>query len=258
MKKKTIYLLLALSFALAGGLSFWAGRAVLRSGGTTEITVYRLPGGARAEEFRPDCVLGESAGAVLILARPGDGSRLVASELARRGVTAYLASQRNAAEAWEFLAGQPYVRRSAMGLLARGRGTETALALAESLAASGKQPGATVLCGAASLSDKASENVRDLLVLTDEKNVPDETEGYFAEGTARRISSCGTSWYKRGVKTALFDWLGSALGHNIELADDDLRCGVSTAWTAAAIGLWLFAAAYIVSCIKKEGNLFDR
>lgn len=254
-RKRILCLALTLLFILTGGLSLWRSEAMLRQGGKTAITAVRLAeSGARAVEFRPDCTRAGSAGAVLLLSRFGDGSRALASELARRGMTVLVARAQNAAEAWDALASLPYARLSSLGLLAGKSGADTALSLADSLVGAGKEPGAVVLCGA-SVREAAEESAARNILLFVGKNDNKESlalQGYFSEGTARCARPLGASWRSGATVAALLDWLGSSLGHTVELPDDDLQLRAHAAWIWLTACAWTAAALALVTGLCRK------
>ena len=228
---------------------------MLRQSGTTAITVLRLPqSGARAVEFRPDCTHAGSTGAVLLLSRCGDGSRALASELARRGMTVLLARAQNAAEAWDALASLPYARLSSLGLLAGKSGADAALALADSLAHGGKEPGAVVLCGSSVREAAAESEARNILLFVGRNDDKESLalQGYFTEGTARCVRPLGASWRSGAAVAALLDWLGSSLGHTIELPDDDLQLRAHAAWVWLTVFAWSAAALALVTGLRRK------
>ena len=79
--------------------------------------------------------------------------------------------------------------------------------------------------------------------------------GFFSEKTARAAAAVGgedPSFIRSGVLTRVIDWLGSCLGHSVELADDDLICTRVLFCNAGAAGCLLLAAANLAGRRRKE------
>ena len=176
---------------------------------------------------------GKSAAALLLRER-GDGADALAAELARRGVAVLAVSPGTDSDrAWEALTESDFARPSALAVL----GGAEALALADRLAGGAGEPAAVILRGGGLLEPAASSRARNILLLAENAPDPDlltaflgEPErrpmaigGYFAEGTARRaVRPAAGGWDRRETMLPVIDWLGSCLGHAVELPDDDL------------------------------------
>ena len=81
--------------------------------------------------------------------------------------------------------------------------------------------------------------------------------GYFAEGTARKvIRPVSGKWDDENALLPVIDWLGSSLGHAIELKDTDLIAPGAAAcrrWGIAALaGAALAAAGAAIPRRKRE------
>lgn len=214
-------------------LSLPGGTGILyRSGGA------RAPGTVTvADEDGHTHALTSAGGsaAALLLRERGDGADMLATELARRGVAVLTAAPgTDPAGAWEALTSSGFARLSSLALLGGG----DALTLADRLAGGGKEPAAVVLRGdGALLEQAAASRARNILFLTGDEPDPavltaflGEPErkpmaigGYFAEGTARRAARpLSGKWDDRETMLPVIDWLGSSLGHAVELPDEDL------------------------------------
>jgi len=248
-KPYRLLLCLALVFALLGsGLLLWA-RLRESKGELSPVehtTLYRAPG------------IQSASPSVLLLSHPGDGGRLLAKELTRRGIHVLLAEDASVIfDAWDYLAGNGFARLSSLCLMARGKDIPQALALSEALSGSGKEPAAVVLSGSdVSLAREAAG--RDLLFLTG--HTPDAAaladfygddtpagviSGFFADGSARKVSALRSSvprWGSRDTMLTVFDWLGSSLGHVIELPDTDMTVTADRALLSAGLGSLVAAA----------------
>ena len=216
--------------------------------------------------------LGGPAPAALILTAPGDRAETLATELARRGVSV-LTADGGAAGTWDWLTEQDFVRLSSLALIASpGRGAEAA-GLLESLAGSGRESAAAVLAGDAALLDTLSASPgRNLLFLTAEEPPRESLEaflgenerrpgwigGYFAEGTARKVVRPWSGrWNDPEALGPVIDWLGSSLGHVIELSDEDLLspgAAVCRRWGTACLVLGGVALAAALPLGRKRKN----
>lgn len=266
---RLIPLLPALVFFLAAGLLL---RPALDRYGVS-VTDVALPNGAAARLYRSgdDRQAGPAAftdddghthtlapaggsAAALLLRERGDGADALAAELARRGVAVLAAAPgADPDRAWEALTESGFARLSSLALL----GGESALALADRLAGSGKEPAAVVLRGDGALLERAAASrARNILFLTgaepdpgtlaaflgEEERKPMAIGGYFAEGTARRaVRPAPGRWDERENLLPVIDWLGSSLGHAVELPDEDLptltrKTARTAAATCAALG----------------------
>lgn len=280
----------ALALLALAGLLLWRGldRDGVSAGAVT------LPGGEGAKLFLPadsgpvpalslpaeegeeDHVhtlsLGGQLSAALVLRAPRDGADGLAVELARRGVAVLAAAPEDAGAAWGWLTGQGFARLSALALL----GGEEALTLADALTGSGRESAAVILRGEEPLLERAASSpARNILFLTpgeppmetvetflgEPERKPGAIGGYFAEGTARRvIRRAGERWDGEETLLPVIDWLGSALGHSVELHDDDLilrerrelRTGAAV---SAALGLCLAGGSLLPG--KKRGENHD-
>ena len=217
-------------------------------------------------------VSGGSA-AALILTRRGDGSAVLAAELARRGVTAVtMPESGDASAAWDALAARDDVRLSSLALI----GGAEALDLADALADSGRECAAVILRGDGPLLERAAASkARNILFLTgaepekglvtaflgEEERKSGDIGGYFAEGTARRVIRPAPERLDREeTLLPVIDWLGSSLGHAVELPDGDLpnRSGPYIRLAAGALALaGLAAAGGAVLRIRKEGTTHE-
>ena len=236
--------------------------AMLLAGTTILCMSGRLPAGVSAEDTSAGRLYSPGAGhsvtaltlpedeaghshaltgggsAALVLAGRGEGGRELALELARRGVTVLLAPEdADAGEAWSWLTTREFVRIGAVALIAGESRGGNALALAAELVGGGRECAALVLSGEDGLlRDAGMAAARNILYLSvsepsaeaagaflgDEK-VPGTIRGYFAEGTARSAVRTGTPRLDaRESLLPVIDWLGSSLGHTVELHDEDL------------------------------------
>jgi len=215
---------------------------------------------AGAELYRADG--GQSAApAVLLVSHPGDGGEYLLRELNRRGVHVLrLTDTEGLAKAWEALTMLDGVRLSSLGLLARGRDIPAALELTEKLSGGGREPAAVILGGTgedAALC--AGSPGRDLLYLAGGMQGEDTTaafygddtpageiSGYFADGDARRLEVLSGSvppWGSRETMLLIFDWLGSSLGHAVELPDDDIATAADKALLRGGVAASVIAVA---------------
>ena len=280
---------------LIAGAALLAAAALLLPRGAAGTKLV-LPGGGRAVLYGADTAqaaltvteedghshvldAGGTASAALLLGGRGEGTDALASELARRGVRVLAADAgTDAAEAWDRLVSQPWVRLSSVALVAGPERSKEALRLAESLAGGGREPAALILRGGeALLKEAAHTEARNVLVLvTDEPDAetveaflgeeerrPGWIGGYFAEGSARAAVRCGSSrWADKTALMAAIDWLGSTLGHAVELPDDDLPAlAAAHRRTAACIIAGAGAAACATAGIlylKRRNDRRDR
>ena len=247
MKRIVWLLAAAILLALAAG-ALLSARRLPEGVSASEIpagTLYSLgeaPGAAELtlpeDEAGHAHTLTGGGSAALILADRGENGRGQALELVRRGVTVLLASDKvSAGEAWSWLTSRDFVRIGSVALIAgSSRGAE-ALTLASDLVGGGRECAALVLAGDDGLLSAAGTSpARNILFLSvsepsleaagaflgDEKG-PGTIRGYFGEGTARSVVRTGTP--RLDAKEALLpviDWLGSSLGHTVELHDEDL------------------------------------
>lgn len=252
---KKIRGLLCLTLALAvlgGALLLWAGIRNLSPAPD-------VPPGISGSALYPAPHTGSPAPSVLLISRPGDGGRLLARELNRRGVNVLLlrdASPAALADAWDYLASADFSRLSSLGLLAREADIPAAAEALEDLSGSGREAAAAVFSGS-DLSLCRGCTGRNVLFLTGRE--PDASalaafygddtpagriSGYFADGDARKVIVLPGStprWGEKDAMLSVFDWLGSSLGHVVELSDTDIA--VSADRTLIAGGIAFLAAA---------------
>jgi len=216
--------------------------------------------------------LGGQSSAALILSGGGDRAEILAAELARRGVASLVVPGGSGEAAWDWLTEQDFVRLSTVALIAGpGQGAET-LKMMEALAGSGRESAAAALMEDASLLPSAAESPgRNILFLTlteperdaleaflgEEERSPGWIGGYFAEGTARKAARpVRGRWDDESALLPVIDWLGSSLGHAIELKDTDLIAPGAAAcrrWGIAALaGAALAAAGAAIPRRKRE------
>ena len=148
-----------------------------------------------------------------------------------------------------------------------------AAGLLESLAGSGRESAAAVLAGDAALLDTLSVSPgRNLLFLTaaeppreileaflgETERRPGWIGGYFAEGTARKVVRPWSGrWDDPEALQPVIDWLGSSLGHVIELSDEDLLspgAAVCRRWGTACLVLGGAALAAALPLGRKRKN----
>ena len=220
--------------------------------------------------------LGGQSSLALILSAGHDRADALATELARRGVTAaVLAAPGAGLPVWEYLAGREDVRLSAMALVASPDRAGEALALMETLSGSGRESAAAVLMEDAGLLGAASASPgRNILFLSTGEPDPDgveaflrETErspgwigGYFAEGTARKVvRDVSGRWDEKSALLPVIDWLGSSLGHTIELKDEDLIVpGQTACHTWAVVCLVLAIPALAGAALPRRKDYSER
>lgn len=286
--RRILPLVLALALALTGGLLLWRGAD--RDGvGVTRLTLdgtvlrlYRLGDAGSETVILTDhadgdgghthtLTLGGQSSAALVLTAPGDRSDALAVELARRGVAVLTAPGGSGAAAWDWLTEQNFVRLSTVALVAGPGQGEEALALMGSLSGGGRECAAAVLMEDASLlSAAAGSPGRNILFLAltepephavaaflrEEERAPGWIGGYFAEGTARKaVRPVSGRWDDREVLLPVIDWLGSSLGHTIELKDNDLIVGRRLAcrrWGAACLAGGALALTCLVLPRRKR------
>lgn len=179
-----------------------------------------------------------SGGSALVLTGAFDGSRSLAAELARRGVTVLRYGGGDCAGAWRTLK-ELGSESGAMALLAGSDRAAEALELARELREGGERCAAVILLGnEATLRAAADSGLGNILILTRSK--PDMEaltafygsrtaaergfDGFFGEGTARACDwdrEFG-SFARRETLTRAADWKGSTLGHAVEIPDGDL------------------------------------
>ena len=276
---------LAAAFLALGACLLLAGRGMSRADGVSVVKT-ELPGGKGklyvpaseaalvlpAHEEGEETVRagGEAAGA-LILAHRLDGAENAALELCRRGVAVLVIRDGTEAEsAWDWLLSQPFIRRSGGAILSSAKRAGEALALAAGLAGTPRPCAAVVLTGDKALAGAAAGNpAANVLVLTGGKAGEEELAafygsreaarlgfaGYFGEGTARACAAVGgddPSFFRRSVLERTMDWLGSSLGHRVEIADSDLICGKVLGWRIAGALCLACGAGWICGCGKKK------
>lgn len=277
-KLPTIKMLLAAAvFLLLGACLLLAAKGMLSDAG-----VRREPAGlpdGRAELWAPGSDLRvtapaddedghghgldiESGGAALVLTGAFDGSRSLAAELARRGVTVLLYGGKDADGAWKHLR-ELRGEHGAMALLAGTDRAQEALVLAGRLWSDGERPAAVMLLGDEDVLRAAADYPGgNILILT--RSQPDGDclkafygseaaaergfDGYYGEGTARACAwdrDFG-SFARRETLMRVADWKGSTLGHAVELPDSDLifkKTVLCRAGAAVCLFLALGAAA---------------
>ena len=248
--------LLSLVFLALSGCLLLAGEGILRDEGVSVLRV--ASGGVRGTLFLPALLpeqtvtipeedhahrvtTGGRCAAALVLAGRFDGARTLAAELARRGVAALIPDGNvPASEAWEWLSGQPFVRESSVALIAAESRAAAALSLGRTLAPTDRAAAAAILRGEEDTLRLAADYPgRNLLILTDREPAEEAKaaffgadydagrrfSGYFSEGTARAAVTVPGRLSARPALVTVMDWQGSALGHAVELADDDVICG---------------------------------
>lgn len=208
------------------------------------------------EDGHDHTVTVSASGAALVLTSAFDGSRSLAAELVRRGVTVLLYSGDDGVGAWRYL-GELCGKKTATALLAGPDRAEEALSLAGELWESGERPGAVILLGnEAAVRAAADYPGGNILILTRSK--PDMEartafygsgsaaergfEGFYGEGTARACAwdrDFG-SFARRETLIRVADWKGSTLGHAVEIPDgDQIFHRVIFSYTGAAACLLL-------------------
>ena len=250
--------LLCLVFLTLGACLLLAARGMLREEGVTTLRVSFEGGGGKLclpetaqaqsvplyeEEEHDDhddsLAVGGSSPAALVLGSGLDGTHALATELARRGVAVLLPDRGTpAADAWAWLTKQGFADLSSVALIASKSHEDEALSLGTALAASGPAPAATILLGdEQTLRKAAGYPGRDLLVLTGREAEEEARRaffgadyaegtvftGYFGDGTARAVSAAQgrAAFSSRKTLCQIIDWQGSALGHAVELPDDN-------------------------------------
>ena len=177
-------------------------------------------------------------GGALVLAGAFDGSRSLAAELARRGVTVLRYSGQDCAGAWKYLR-ELSGEQTAAAVLAGPDRAEEALDLARALHDGGEDCAAVILLGNEDVLRRAADcPAGNMLILT--RTRPDMEcltayygsrtaaergfDGFFGEGTARACDWDGEfgSFARSETLTRVADWKGSALGHAVEIPDGDL------------------------------------
>ena len=276
---------LAAVFVLLGICLLISGREVLAAEGVRTVDA-ELPGG-RGTLYLPGAVStvtlpaheeGEktltTAGTVtgaLILSHWPDGARAAATELCRRGVAVLIVTDGTDAQtAWDWLLFRPEVRSDSAAILSGDRRAGEALALAASAAGTPRECAGVVLAGEETLVKAAAGSpAANLLVLTGQEASPEDLAafygaredarrgftGFFSEKTARAAAAVGgdeAAFYRRSVMTRTLDWLGSCLGHRVELADDDLLWGRVLGWRFAGGLCFLAALKTLAGCRKRK------
>lgn len=234
MKKKLLTgVLLALTLFCAAGAGY-----LVRDGGAVDVSR------VRGEDFsavlyRPaSATEADPAPAVLVAGLKSPERRALAMELSRRGwvaLTAAEAEEGSAALAW--LEKQPFVRSQRLAVA----GDEYALILGED---GGGSVRAVIALWDESFSRQweelpnlllfaecapAGQELAAFLRCGEDRARPEDIQGYFYEETARclRITEGAPSFRDPAVQAAVFDWLGSSLGHRLEIPDSAQR------WQAA-------------------------
>ena len=281
MRRRLITALLSLVFLALGAVLLLSARGILRDEGVTARRVVFEGGGGKLwlpEIVRPREVplyeedhsghpeslpVGGSLSAALVLGSGRDGTRALSAELARRGVAVLLPDRNTRAPAaWDWLAGQSYIRISSMALIASIDRSDEALALGADLSSSDRAPAATILIGDDGVLRKAASYPgRNLLVLTAREaeagakevffgagyDARTDFSGYFGDGTARDAAAVRgrAAFSSRKTLRQILDWQGSALGHVVELPDDSVIfpitdfCRIASAFClAAAAAVW--------------------
>ena len=241
-------------------VSFEGGGGKLCLHDTTQAISVPLYEEEKHEGHDESIEVGGSGPAALLLGDGLDGTHALATELARRGVAVLLPDRGTpAASAWNWLMEQSFVLTSSAALIASGNYADDALSLGTALADSGRVPAATILLGdGQTLRKAAGYPGRDLLVLTDREADREEKiaffgtdyaeeqnfTGYFGDGTARAVSAARgrTAFSSRKTLCQVLDWQGSALGHAVELPDDNVVftdidfCRIAAAFCLIAAG----------------------
>jgi len=242
------------------------GRLYLPSGAAGAAVL--LPAHEEGDEL---VSAGGNVSAALVLARGLDGAHALATELSRRGVAALTVDEKtDGAAAWDWLWEQSFVRRGFVALLAGNDRGEEALALAESVSGTPRACAAVVLCGRDSLVEAAADSpAGNLLLLTGQEGESEALTafygsaedarrgftGYFGERTARAAVALGgdePSFFRPKALSVTADWLGSALGHSVEIADDDLICAPILYCKAGAACCLLLAAGTLLCGRRKK------
>ena len=280
-RQRLITALMCLVFLALGALLLLSARGMLRDEGVTVRRVTFEGGGGTLFQPEPgrtrDVPLyeeehaghpesvpaGGSLSAALVLGRGADGVRALSTELARRGVAALLPDKNTgAAAAWDWLAGQSYIRVSSMALIASGDYSDEVLTLGADLVSSERAPAATMLLGDDGVLRRAAAYPgRNLLILTAREaetgakaaffgagyDARTDFIGYFGDGPARAAAAVRGRAAFSSPKTLrqILDWQGSALGHVVELPDDSKIfptidfCRIASAFClAAAAAIW--------------------
>lgn len=258
-------LLLAAAFLALGGCLLLAGEGILSDAGVRRETA-DLPGGRGSlwtpvgiqttaeisddEDGHDHAVTVISGGAALVLTDAFDGSRSLAAELARRGVTTLLYGGSDPAAAWEML--RSLGGKSGTALLAGADRSGEALALAGRLWKNGDRCAAVILLGNEETLRAAGDYPGgNILILTRTKPTAETLtafygsqiaaergfDGFFGEGTARACAWDGEfgSFARRETLSRVAEWRGSAMGHPVEIPDSDqifssiIQCQVGAA-----------------------------
>ena len=213
-------------------------------------------------------VLGGQCNAALLLGDGVDGQHALATELARRGVAVLLPDRKVPARtAWDWLMDQEYTRAACVALIASKRCADDALALGTALSATDRAPAATILLGDDdTLLLAADYPGLDLLILTGKapgeearrayfgENYGPEREftGYYGDGTARAAAPARgrLAFSSRATMQRILDWQGSALGHAVEIPDDDEIFRRIDAYRIAAV--FCVAAAGLIWPLRRK------
>ena len=269
MRRRLITALLSLVFLALGAVLLLSARGILRDEGVTARRVVFEGGGGKLwlpEIVRPREVplyeedhsghpeslpVGGSLSAALVLGSGRDGTRALSAELARRGVAVLLPDRNtHAPAAWDWLAGQSYIRISSMALIASIDRSDEALALGADLSSSDRAPAATILIGDDGVLRKAAsypEAGAKEVFFGAGYDARTDFSGYFGDGTARAAAAVRgrAAFSSRKTLRQILDWQGSALGHVVELPDDSVIfpitdfCRIASAFClAAAAAVW--------------------
>ena len=273
--------LLAAAFLALGACLLLAGNGMLADAGVHRETV-DLPGGRGTlwtpagvqttaeisddEDGHDHAVTVISGGAALVLTDAFDGSRSLAAELARRGVTTLLCGG-DPAVAWKYL--RSLSGESVPAVLAGTDRSGDALALAGELWAAGDRCAAVILLGNEETLRAAGDYPGgNILILTRTKPTAETLtafygsqiaaergfDGFFGEGTARACAWDGEfgSFARRETLSRVAEWRGSAMGHAVELSDSDQIFSSIILCRAGAAGCLLLAAGSLICFIRRR------
>jgi hypothetical protein len=187
---------------------------------------------------------GHTAAVILAGLTPGE-NRALATELCRRGYTVLRpADSAQILAAVHWLQSQPNIRPHRIALVLGNELPPAAADCAGELAATvflttgaewinGDFPNALAFSAGAPTVQQLSAFLR----CDDRQGEIGRIFGYFVEGTARCVELTGSTptYRDKRVQTRLFDWLGSAIGHQIEIPDARQHWAVADGFAAAGI-----------------------
>ena len=228
MKQRKILLAAAVLAAVCCACTYFSHR-IYTNAGHTAVERVRGEGFSAVVHMPESSRPGNPAPGVLVVGENLLTRRALASELSRRGYVAAAVSARQAEAALNWMTRQDRILAERLALVGRGEDilplqTETGNIQAAVGLGFDTLPGeaSEYNCLLFAADAPSAEELAHFLCCEESKAELGRIRGYFMSENARclYLTDGRPAFRDEDVQIRLFDWLGSSLGHRIELPDD--------------------------------------